>query len=150
LNHEAYLIAAKTGAQPREIKIVFELAGWPEFFLLPERYYYYQGCLANLDSIATIAGKEAIPKISAIRSKYQLPKWSKPINWGIGYYSFQNRLYHGGEEYRIITAIDQGADINLLSRAPEPGYKEKIYAAQKKKAIISKKKPITKKKGRNK
>jgi hypothetical protein len=147
LNHEAFLITSKIPAKRREIKIVFELAGWPESYLLPERYYYYQGCLANLDSIATIAGKEAELKISSIRAKYRLPKWSKPINWGMGYYSFQNRLYHGGQEYLIATAIKQGADIKSLSRAPEPEYKEKKYEAEKKKARFTKKKTITKKKG---
>lgn len=150
LNHEAYLIASKTGAKPREIKIVFELAGWPESYLLPERYYYYQGCLANLESIASVAGKESISKINTIRTKYLLPKWSKPINWGIGYYSFQNRLYQGGQEYLIVNLINQGGDINSLSRGMEPGYKEKQYEAERKKAKLAKKKSLIKKKGRKK
>ncbi|MFB3897030.1 MAG: hypothetical protein ACE14V_12080 [bacterium] len=150
LNHEAYLIASKTGAKPREIKIVFELAGWPESYLLPDRYYYYQGCLANLESISTITGKESITKINGIRMKYRLPKWSKPINWGIGLYSFQNRLYQGGQEYLIVDSINRGADINSLSRGMEPEYKEKQYEAERKKALLAKKKAKTKKKGRKK
>jgi len=152
LNHEAYLIASRTQSKPREIRIVFELAGWSPGYLLPERYYFYQGCLSNLDSISAVAGKDAFNQVITIRAKYRLSKWLLPINWGIGYYSFQGQLYYGGEEYKIVTAIMKGANSSSLSYAPEPEYKEKKYQEmQKKKAKLSKKtkpkkKTVTKRK----
>jgi hypothetical protein len=148
LNHEAYLIAAKTPAKPREIRIIFELAGWSPKLSIPERFYYYQGCLANLDSISAVAGKDAFAKIINIRTKYRFKPWLPPLNWGIGYYSFQGQLYHGGQEYLIVSAIMKGTNPDSLSRAPEPEYQEKKYEAEKKQAKLKKKpkKKITKRK----
>lgn len=131
LNHEAYLIARRTNANSREMKIVFELAGWPMQLDLPEQYYYYQGCLATLGCISVGVGPDALAKVIAIRRKYSLSKWPPPLNWGIGYYTFQGKLYTGGEEYKIVATILKGADSSSLALAPEPEYPENKYAKPK-------------------